>query len=77
MTVYAIYDTVAQESGPLFEAKNDGIALRNFENFLGKTHLVDDFRLYAVGEYDKESMVLVGYEKARLVRLGARMQDGE
>ena len=36
MNLYVIYDRVAQESGPVFEAKNDGIAVRQMRNLLSE-----------------------------------------
>lgn len=32
--LYVIFDTVAKESGFPFDAKNDGVAIRKFQNFL-------------------------------------------
>lgn len=58
--MYVIRDSVAQESGPIFEAKNDGIALRNFRQFLAKLETAaDEQHLIHVGMIDHESDVIV------------------
>lgn len=58
--MYAIRDRVADESGPIFEAKNNAVALRNLTDLLVQVpnHKKADFTLYQVGEYDNESMVI-------------------
>lgn len=60
MKIYAIYDKIAEESGPLFQAKNDLIAVRNTKNMLMQNGVTvpDDYILYHLGEYDTESMEL-------------------
>ena len=52
--VYCLYDTVAEESGPLFEARNDVIASRILEAIenLPKGASKDDFRVIRLGYYD-------------------------
>ena len=51
--IYCLYDTVAEESGPLFEAKTDAMAKRIFDNIKefpeGATR--EDFRLFKLGSY--------------------------
>lgn len=59
-SLYVIYDTVAKESGFPFDAKNDGVAIRKFQNFLReveKNGSISDieFQLRKVCEYDSES----------------------
>lgn len=58
MSLYVIYDCVAEESGPVYEAKNDAIALRNYGNFLKKMEHKEDFRLFKVGEIDHDSNII-------------------
>lgn len=50
MRLYCIYDKVAMESGPLFEAKNDLVALRMY-NGVNLPGQPEDFCLYCIGEY--------------------------
>lgn len=35
--LYAIYDRVAEEFGPVFEAKTDGVAVRGFSDIFAKS----------------------------------------
>lgn len=62
MKVYCIYDRVAQEGGPLFTAKNEAVAVRNYNNLLSNSHVenVSDYSLYCLGEYDPEQPHLFG-----------------
>lgn len=55
MRLYTIYDKVAQESGPLFEAKNDTVAIRMYNgvNFPGNR---EDYQLYYLGDYSHDPM---------------------
>jgi hypothetical protein len=56
--VYCIRDNVAEESGPLFHAPNDGVAWRNFVKALENAVTPDDYSLYLVGLYDPANMAL-------------------
>ena len=56
--MYVIYDSCAEESGPIFEAKNDQVAARNFEIFLKKMDNKSDFRVFIVGEIDHDSNIV-------------------
>lgn len=53
--IYSIYDKVAQEFGPVFEAKNDDVAERNHINAISNVVYKDDFELYCVGSIDHET----------------------
>lgn len=53
--IYTIYDTLSEESGPLFIARNDRSALRMYETMLKKDDIDDaTFKLLHIGEYDTE-----------------------
>ncbi len=54
--IYTIYDKLAKESGPLFQAKNDKVAFRQFQTQLKdiKNIQVEDFELLNIAEYDNE-----------------------
>ena len=55
--LYTIRDTVAGECGPVFTAKNDGVAVRQACLLLHEPSLdVSDYALYCIGTFDVESM---------------------
>lgn len=55
MELYVLYDRVAMESGPVFEAKNEAVALRKYLYFRDENGLDEkDFMLLRVGEIDHE-----------------------
>ena len=67
--VYVIFDSVAQEAGPLFEAPNSGVAIRNFRNLMEKVpgYQRSDYRLYTVGTYDPKTMCLISIEPEEVI----------
>lgn len=60
MNLYVVYDKIAGECGPVFEAKNDGVAMRQYRHLINENPTVvqDDFSLMQVGTIDKESMII-------------------
>jgi len=48
--LYIVFDTVADVSGPVYEARNDGVAIRMFRQLVGKSTCPDAFELYYVGD---------------------------
>lgn len=59
--IYVIFDSVAGEAGPLFTAKNDGVARRQYEIARDKNQFYEiDFMLMRVGVFDTESLVIEG-----------------
>lgn len=59
LNIYTVYDKVAEEAGPLFQAVNDGIALRNYRNMQIPESLKNDYSLHRIGTYDTVSMEIV------------------
>lgn len=61
MTVflYTIQDIIAQENGPVFTAKNDAVAMRNYNGLLNEVPEIDknNYKLYRVGEFNTESII--------------------
>jgi len=49
MKLYTIFDKLAGEHGPIFEAKNDLVAARSFAHALKGVPAID-YELYLVGE---------------------------
>lgn len=50
--LYVIYDVVAQEAGPVYQAPNDGVAKRNYNATMSKVppSLRTDYKLFRIGE---------------------------
>ena len=61
VNIYTIYDKVACESGPIFQAKNDGVALRCFMSLIKDTPNIvpTDYDVYCLGEFDTEARSFV------------------
>lgn len=56
MKLYSVCDSVAEEYGPVFEAKNDDVAKRSFKQILDKSSVSPaDFELCCIGEFDHET----------------------
>ena len=64
VNIYTIYDKVACESGPIFQAKNDTVALRCFMSLMKDTPNVtpSDYDVYCLGEFDTDSRSFVPEE---------------
>lgn len=58
--LYVVYDTIALEAAPVFHAKNDGVAKRQFDRMISSPNVTnpEDYRLYYVGSFDTEKMEL-------------------
>ena len=56
--LYSLWDSVAGESGPIFQAKNDDVALRNviqmFLELRADIANLESYHLYHVGDFDTE-----------------------
>jgi hypothetical protein len=52
--LYVIHDRVSKRSGPIFEAVNDEVAMRNYQRMFLSDELLSeqDFTLMKIGEYD-------------------------
>lgn len=51
--LYTLYDNVAEQFGPIFQAANNNTAARSVQNM--KIKAWQDFELFLVGEWDMES----------------------
>ena len=59
MSVYCMYDSVAEEAWPLFESVNDGSAIRAYNMQLAQNKLDQgEIKLFYLGVFDRESMEL-------------------
>ena len=54
--LYVVNDRVAETSGPIFEARNHGVATRKYKHMLNeeKALNVDDYQLLCIGEFDHD-----------------------
>ena len=61
VNIYTIYDKVACEAGPIFQAKNDTVALRCFMSLMKDTPSVNptDYDVYCLGEFDTDTRSFV------------------
>ena len=61
VNIYTIYDSVAKECGPIFQAKNHDVAVRAFHSLMAETSNVvsTDYDLYCLGEFDTDSRSFV------------------
>lgn len=75
MSLYCIYDRVAEESGPIFEAKNDMMALRMY-NGVNLPGQPDDFQLLRLGEYHHSPVKIVPLKSpVEVVHAGKKVED--
>ena len=61
VNIYTIYDSVAKECGPIFQAKNHDVAVRAFHSLMAEASnvLSTDYDLYCLGEFDTEKCSFV------------------
>lgn len=56
--LYSIYDSVSEEYGPIFHAKNEAVARRAVESLLHDGVKSIDFDLYCLGTFDNDTGVI-------------------
>lgn len=56
INLYTIWDSILQESGPIYDAKNNEVAIRNFKTATKNMVPREDFELHLIGWYDAETM---------------------
>lgn len=78
--LYSVYDSVAGEYGPLFQAKNDDVALRNviqmFTEMKVNIASLATFKLYHVGDFDTESGSFVPANPNEEIAIDYAVLDG-
>jgi len=69
MKLYVIYDPIAAHASPVWEAKNDAVALREFKKFASnnKDPAADDYQLYYIGEFHEERLLMESEIPARRI----------
>lgn len=60
MRLYTIYDRLAQEAGPIFECKNDAVALRSIVDVI--KHDYDRYHLLYLGHFNHDPVSLISLE---------------
>ena len=78
MFLYTVYDKVAQEHGPSFEAKNDEVAIRNVRDLI-KNQRMDwrDYDLCCHAEIKRFDEELTVEPVSRLVNVPVEVPDGQ
>ncbi|HEX2956326.1 MAG TPA: hypothetical protein VHO70_05825 [Chitinispirillaceae bacterium] len=72
MGIYVIQDVIADEVGPLFEAKNDLVALRQYSQIVEKNNLkTNEFRLLMIGTVNRNNSQVELISGFRVVSLSA------
>lgn len=57
--IYAVYDRVAEECGPVFSARNDGVAMRAYRQMMHDNRAtVGEYKLVRLASYDTISMLV-------------------
>jgi len=66
--LYTVYDELAEEAGPIFCAKNDAVAERQFIALKAQIAETErsKYHLYFLGEYDNGSMIVDGQTPIKL-----------
>lgn len=68
--LFTIYDKVAQEAGPIFQAKNLYVAMRYVKEMIKDNKInLFEYDLVRLGTFDSESMFLSVLPKADAVEL--------
>lgn len=58
--IYTIYDKVSEECGPVFQAKNFGVAKRYVEDMVKRDPIkLDEYALYQIATFDTETCKLI------------------
>lgn len=64
LSLYSIYDRIAEEGGPVFASRNNATAIRTFKGVMQREQLNPaDFRLYCVGSWTAQNMAVEGLER--------------
>jgi len=66
--VYTIRDKLAEESGPIFTAKSDAVAIRSALNSISEFPL-GDFELLQLGTFNTETSELIANPGVREINL--------
>lgn len=61
--LYTIYDRIAEDAGPIFCAKNDGVANRQYQHLLNE-YQTDPlhFKLHRLGSFNTSTMIITSLD---------------
>lgn len=61
VNVYTIYDAIAEECGPIFQAKNDKAACRACDSLISEVSgtSVSDYHLWCLGSFNTETRIFL------------------
>lgn len=81
MFLYSILDRVACDTSPVFEAKNDAVAIRSVQQLLADPESgvsnVMDYDLLCVGSVEHEPFKLIAYDVPRVLSVPAAVSVQE
>lgn len=66
INLYCLHDTVAGESGPIFQAVNDQIAKRSVIQLLKNSDFPQDYILFKVGFFDPSIPAIMDIEISKI-----------
>lgn len=58
VNLYTVYDLIAEEPGPIFQAVNDGVAGRKMQQIMETVKHKEDFVLYRIGYFTKSMEII-------------------
>lgn len=74
MNLYTLQDKLAEECGPVFEAKNHAVAIRKVKNLL-KDYVGKDYCLLWSGTVDHDSGEISGFDGVQEIALNSVDQE--
>lgn len=76
--LYTVYDKIAEESGPVFEANNEGIAVRQTNHLLSQKGInPQEYQLLFLGYIDKKSGTITPTEVIMSIDILAKYKKAE
>lgn len=69
LKIYTVYDTVAQDAGPLFTAVNTGVATRQYRALLNDIPEAQrsEFKLMEIGSYSSHAPQVIPQEPIEII----------
>ena len=71
---YAIKDAVSKEFGPMFPAKNDGVAIRHYKTLVKGVDDPENYSLWCITSFDSESGQIDLYFELHEVKLEEKVE---